>query len=106
MNQERGAIQQTQLVQQVYELTMDIEHAVSLADWRRAAAIADQRSPLLMSITAQQEPAALAMIRRIQTADQATLAGARQSQIELEAEYRAAMNRTQSVSQYHRIAMF
>jgi flagellar protein FliT len=106
MNHERGATQQTQLVQQVFELTRDIEQAVSLADWRRAAAIAEQRSPLLMSIAAQQEPAALAMIRRIQTADEATLADARQSKAALETEYREAMNRTQSVSQYHRVARF
>ncbi|WP_144157182.1 flagellar protein FliT [Paraburkholderia sp. BCC1885] len=106
MTQEHGATQQTQLVTQVYELTKAIEHAASLADWRRAAAIAEERSPLLMSITAEQEPAALELIRRIQTVDHTTLADARQSQMELATEYRAAMDRTQSVSQYHRVAFF
>lgn len=106
MTQERGATNQTQLVKEVYELTQAIEQATRLADWQRAAAIAQERSPLLMSITARQEPAALELIRRIQTVDHATMADARQSQAELEMEYRAAMDRTRAVSQYHRAARF
>jgi flagellar protein FliT len=106
MTQERGAINQTQLVEQVYELTKAIEQAARLADWQRAAEIAEERSPLLMSITAKQEPAALELIRRIQTVDHTTLADARQSRDELETEYRAAMERTKAASQYHRVARF
>ena len=104
MTQERGTINQTQLVKQVYDLTKAIEQATRLADWQRAAELAQERSPLLLSITADQESAALTLIRHIQTVDQTTLADARQSQAELETEYRAAMDRTKAVSQYHRAA--
>ena len=104
MTQECGVINQTQLVKHVYELTNAIEQATHLADWQRAAELAQERSPLLMSITAHQDPAALKLIRHIQTVDQTTLADARQSQAELETEYRAAMDRTKALSQYHRAA--
>jgi flagellar protein FliT len=106
MTQECGVINQTQLVKHVYELTNAIEQATHLADWQRAAELAQERSPLLMSITAEQEPAALDLIRRVQTVDHRTLADARHSQAELETEYRAAMDRSKAASQYHRVARF
>lgn len=105
MTEERGAINQTELVKRVFELTRAIEHAASLADWQRAAELVEERSPLLMSIAAEQEPAELEMIRYIQSVDNATLADAQRSQSELETEYRAAMDRTRAAGQYHRVAL-
>jgi flagellar protein FliT len=105
MTQERGITNQTLLVERVFELTKAIGEAASLADWRRAADIAQERSPLLMTIAAQQEPAALEMIRHIQTIDRTTLADAQHSQAALETEYRAAMDRTRAAGQYHRVAL-
>ncbi|SDF90682.1 flagellar protein FliT [Paraburkholderia phenazinium] len=105
MTEERDAINQTQLVKQVYELTKAIEHAAGLADWQRAAELVDERSPLLMSIAAEQEPVALEMIRYIQSVDSATVEQAQRSQAELETEYRAAMDRTRAAGQYHRVAL-
>ncbi|MEW6345213.1 MAG: flagellar protein FliT [Paraburkholderia sp.] len=105
MTEERGAINQTELVTRVFELTKAIEHAASLADWQRTAELVEERSPLLMSIAAEQEPAALEMIRYIQSVDSETLANAQRSQAELETEYRAAMDRTRAAGQYHRVAL-
>jgi flagellar protein FliT len=105
MTEELTEMNQTQLVQRIYELTLEIDHAVSLADWQEAARLAAVRSPLLMSISAQQEPAALALIRRIQAIDNARMEEMRVTRNELEAEYAVAMERTRAASQYHRVAL-
>jgi flagellar protein FliT len=104
MTQERHAAQQTGLVEQVLGLTQEIAFAASLFDWPRAAGLAQERSPLLMSIQAEQTPAALELIRRIQELDAALLDNARESRDELGAEYRSAINSSKAVRQYHQIA--
>jgi hypothetical protein len=104
MTEERPTTQQTQLVKHVFALTQAIEEAASLADWQRAARLAEERSPLLMSIRREQEPASLALIDRIMTIDHAVMDEARQSRDELEVEYHAAMERSRSASKYHNIA--
>ncbi|APA86249.1 flagellar protein FliT [Paraburkholderia sprentiae WSM5005] len=104
MTQERHAAQQTELVEQVLELTQKIALAASLADWPKAAGLAQERSPLLMSIDAEQTPATLHLIRRIQALDATLLDNARESRDELEAEYRTAIHSSKSVRQYHQIA--
>ncbi len=105
MTAERNDMDQTQLVERVYELTLAIGHAASLADWQEAARLADVRSPLLMSIRAQQTAASLELIRRIQSLDNALMQDAKGSRDELETEYHAAMQRSRSASQYHRMAL-
>jgi flagellar protein FliT len=105
MTSERSDMDQTQLVERVYELTLAIGHAASLADWQEASRQADVRSPLLMSIRAQQTTASLELIRRIQSLDDTLMRDARASRDELETEYHVAMQRTRSASQYHRMAL-
>jgi flagellar protein FliT len=105
MTAERNDMDQTQLVERVYELTLAIGHAASLADWREAARLADVRSPSLMSIRAQQTPASLELIRRIQSLDNALMHDAKASRDGLETEFHGAMQRTRSASQYHRMAL-
>jgi hypothetical protein len=96
---------QTQLVEQVFALTEEIDHAARIADWQLAAHLSEQRSQLLMSIGPDQSPEALALIRRIQAMDDATLQEARTAQAELEAEYRVAMERTNAAHRYNSVAM-
>jgi flagellar protein FliT len=105
MTVERNDMDQTQLVERVYELTLSIGHSASLADWQEASRLADVRSPLLMSIRAQQTPASLELIRRIQSLDHALMQDAKVSRDGLETEYHVAMQRTRSASQYHRMAL-
>lgn len=97
---------QAQLVERVFALTLEIDEAALLFDWQRAARLTGERSPLLRAITTPQEPAALALIRRIQSMDTARLEQARIAQAELAAEYRGAMANANAARQYQRIAAF
>ncbi len=95
---------QTELIERLLSITREIEQAASLADWPEAARLTDARSPLLMSLSADQEPAALEMIRRIQAIDEALIADAATTQDELHIEFEAAMGRTKAAGEYQRIA--
>ncbi|MGF6769737.1 flagellar protein FliT [Paraburkholderia sp. GAS199] len=95
---------QTELVERVLAITREIEQAAGLADWPEAARLTEARSPLLMSLSADQEPAALDMIRRIQAIDAALLADAEVTQTELQVEFEAAIGRTKAAGEYQRIA--
>ncbi|MFM0213304.1 flagellar protein FliT [Paraburkholderia sediminicola] len=95
---------QTELIERLLSMTREIEQAASLADWPEAARLTEARSPLLMSLSADQEPAALEMIHRIQTIDDALLADAETTQNELHIEFEAAMGRTRAAGEYQRIA--
>lgn len=95
---------QTELIERLLSMTREIEQAASLADWPEAARLTEVRSPLLMSLSADQEPAALEMIRRIQAIDEALLADAQTTQNELHVEFEAAMGRTKAAGEYQRMA--
>lgn len=95
---------QPELVERVLSMTQEIEQAASLADWPQAARLTEARSPLLMSLTADQEPAALNMIRQIQAIDAALLADAETTQNELHVEFEAAIARTKAAGKYQRMA--
>jgi flagellar protein FliT len=95
---------QTQLVTQVYELTLEIEAAAQLSDWQRAARLASERSPMLHAISATQALPSLALIRRIQTLDAVRLAEARAAQAELAAEYRTAIAAVGAARQYQQVS--
>jgi flagellar protein FliT len=104
MNQTPQRTNQKELVERVFALTREIDEAAELSDWRRAARLTEERSPLLHAITAQQEPAALALIRQIQDRDAARLHEAAVARTELTAEYRAAIGGVKAATQYHRVA--
>jgi flagellar protein FliT len=95
---------QTKLIERLLSMTREIEQAASLADWPEAARLTEARSPLLMSLSADQEPAALEMVRRIQEIDAALLADAETTQSELHTEFEAAIGRTKAAGEYQRIA--
>lgn len=97
---------QTTLVRRLLSLTHAIEDAAALADWPEAARLTEERSPLLVSLTADQDPAALEMIRLIQAIDATILTNAQTTQVELQAEYRAAMTRANAAGQYQQVARY
>ncbi|MGF6442750.1 flagellar protein FliT [Paraburkholderia youngii] len=97
-------LNQMDLVERVLAITREIEQAVSLADWPQAARLTEARSPLLISLTADQEPAALDMIRQIQAADAVLLADAETTQTELRIEFEAAIGRATAAGEYQRVA--
>lgn len=84
-----------------YELTQAMNAAAVAGDWVRAAELADERSPLLMSLGADQTPDALATIRAIQalTADITRIA--QQGRDVLADDLNASMRRVEAVSFYH-----
>jgi flagellar protein FliT len=103
---ESPQMSQSQLVERVYAMTLEIEHAAQLSDWRRAASLSDERSPLLHSITALQEPASLELIARIRALDAARIDAARVAQTELTQEYQAAVANMKAARQYQTMARY
>jgi flagellar protein FliT len=99
-------MQSNSAIEQIWHLTKAIEQAAAVGEWQSAALIADQRSPLLMSLSMQQSEAALATLRAVHAIDAAVLDNARTAQNELGTEYRAAMRATQQAGQYQSVARF
>jgi flagellar protein FliT len=97
-------MEQTELIAQLDALTDAIEHAAAMADWIEAARLVDVRDPLVTSLAADQPPAGLAAIRRMQASNERIFADAERAQRELSDEYQAAMGRVQAVGQYQSVA--
>ncbi|MBZ5789967.1 flagellar protein FliT [Burkholderia sp. LMG 32019] len=97
-------MEQTELIAQLDALTDAIEHAAAMADWVETARLVDMRDPLVASLAADQPPAGLAAVRRIQASNERIFADAQRAQQELTDEYRTAMSRVQAVGQYQSIA--
>jgi len=106
MTQEHGDLNQTALVERVFELTQAMEHAAEMADWELAARLGQERSPLVKSIGANQQPASRELIDRIRTIGDSITKNAALAQSELTAEFREAMSRVGAAKAYNRAAMF
>ncbi|WP_144111433.1 flagellar protein FliT [Paraburkholderia sp. BCC1886] len=87
-------------------LSEAIEHAARQSDWTEAARLTQQRSPLLMSLSADADEATRAVVQRVRQIDAAVLALAAEGKSELEAGYFKAMHRASVTSEYHRVARF
>lgn len=61
---------QTESLARAYELTKTMAVAIETGDWQFASDLAEERSPLLMSLSAAQTEEALATIRAIQQMDE------------------------------------
>jgi flagellar protein FliT len=105
MTAESNEMSQTQLVRRVFELTEAINQAGQIADWQLAARLAEERSPLVHSIKAQQDAGSLGLIRRIQAMDSTLMEDAQVVQAGLTKEFHAAMGRATAAQQYNRVAM-
>ncbi|WP_175920770.1 flagellar protein FliT [Burkholderia pyrrocinia] len=97
-------MEQTELIAQLDALTDAIEHAATMADWIEATRLVDAREPLVASLAADQPPAGIAAIRRMQASNERIFADAQRAQQELTDEYQAAMGRVQAVGQYQNVA--
>ncbi|AKL99935.1 MULTISPECIES: flagellar protein FliT [Burkholderia cepacia complex] len=95
---------QTELIAQLDALTDAIEHAAAMADWIEATRLVDAREPLVALLAADQPPAGIAAIRRMQSSNDRIFADAQRAQQELTDEYQAAMGRVQAVGQYQSVA--
>lgn len=93
-------------IDRIWQITKDIEQAAATGEWEKAAELANERSPLLMSLPAQQTGAALDVLRQIHAIDTRIAAEAESAQSALSAEYRSAMQATRNVNQYQRVAQF
>lgn len=94
------AANQLPVIEQVLSLTEAMRHAAQLSDWREVEVLSNARHPILMSIVANQPPAALALIRRIQTMSDEIARDAEAARNELTAEYHAALKKTSSAQAY------
>ncbi|SAK91834.1 flagellar protein FliT [Caballeronia ptereochthonis] len=99
MNQKR-------LIQDAWTLTEAIELAVGKEDWEHAASLAEARSPMLMSLQADQPAEALVVIRKIQASINAVASRARAEQVNLSATYCQSMENAKAASQYQQMARF
>ncbi|WP_233803999.1 flagellar protein FliT [Paraburkholderia sp. HP33-1] len=106
MSAERMEMSQAELVGRVFDLTEAISLAGQLADWQRAAGLAEERSQLVRSIRREQDAESLQLIGRILEMNGAIANDARTYRDELTIEYQAAVARTQAAQQYNRVALF
>ncbi|NKJ45931.1 hypothetical protein CIC12_04075 [Burkholderia sp. SG-MS1] len=93
-------------INRIWELTKSIEQAAAVAEWEQAAEFASERSPLLMSLSAEQAGGALDVLRQVHEIDTRIAAEALLAQGELHTEYRMAMQATRQANQYQRVAQF
>ncbi|SAL15059.1 Flagellar protein FliT [Caballeronia udeis] len=99
-------MEQNSLIDRLLELTLAIQHAAAMADWQEAARLTEERTPLFMELTPEQDATAMDAIRRIQEIDAAIAANAKATQGELQVEYSSAMKKIQAASKYHQAAKF
>ena len=93
-------------IDRIWQITKDIEQAAAVGEWEKAAELANERSPLLMSLSAKQTGAALDVLKQVHAIDARVAAVAESAQNTLSAEYRSAMQATRNVNLYQRVAQF
>ncbi|TDQ89875.1 flagellar protein FliT [Paraburkholderia silvatlantica] len=93
-------------IDRIWRITKDIEQAAAVGEWEKAAELANERSPLLMSLSAKQTGAALDVLKQVHAIDARVAAAAESAQSTLSAEYRSAIQATRNVNQYQRVAQF
>ncbi|WP_144143726.1 flagellar protein FliT [Paraburkholderia sp. BCC1884] len=98
-------MEQATQVEQILALTREIEHAAALADWPEAARLVEVRSPMIMSLDAQQVQGSLDAIRSVVARDAVIFADAQSTQAELQSEFNSAIRRVNAVGQYHKTAL-
>lgn len=85
-----------------YELTHSIAEAVAQDDWLAASRLADERSPLLMSLRPEQTDEALAVIREIQVMDTAVMQRAGGAHDMMTSRFQDAQRRVAAASFYQK----
>ncbi|KMY86583.1 hypothetical protein BUMB_03510c [Candidatus Paraburkholderia calva] len=96
---------QQEMIQHAWALTEAIEAAAAAAgDWTRAAELTQARSPMLMSLEADQPADSLQTIHRIQASIEAMMNRAQSAQALLSTAYRKSMQQAQAAKQYQKAA--
>lgn len=91
-------------IDRIWQITKAIEQAAAVGEWEQAARLADERSPLLMSLPATLARGALDRLRQVHAIDAQTTNAARRAQDSLSAEYQTAIQATRNASLYQKIA--
>jgi hypothetical protein len=91
-------------IDRIWQITKAIEQAAAVGEWEHAARLANERSPLLMSLPATLAPDALDQLRQVHAIDTRTANAARSAQDSLSAEYQTAIQATRNASLYQKIA--
>jgi len=91
-------------IERIWQITKAIEQAAAVGEWEQAAQLASERSPLLMSLGAQQTPAALDVLKQVYAVDFQITAAAHSAQAALSAEYSTAIQATRHVGAYQQVA--
>ncbi|HEY4802726.1 MAG TPA: flagellar protein FliT [Paraburkholderia sp.] len=99
-------MENTAPIDRIWQITKDIEQAAAVGDWEKAAGLANERSPLLMSLSAKQTGAALDVLKQVHAIDARVAIEAQSAQSALSAEYQTAMQATRNVNLYQRVAQF
>jgi hypothetical protein len=87
-------------IERIWLMTKDLELAVAVGDWVRAARLADERSPLLSAFGAQPPQEVMARLREVHEIDSRIVEAARDAQQELGAEYQAGMQASRNAGRY------
>ncbi|MBB5400579.1 flagellar protein FliT [Paraburkholderia youngii] len=93
-------------VERIWQLTKDLELAVAVGEWERAAQLADERSPLLMALGAPQPQEVMARLQAIHEIDNRIVEAAQAAQQALGAEYQASMQASRNAGQYLNMARY
>lgn len=93
-------------IEHIWQITKAIEQAAAVGEWEEAARLSGERSPLVMSLGAQQPAAVIARLKEIHAIDELVAQAAQAAQHALGEEYSASLQATRNVSQYQRIAAF
>ncbi|KVM08537.1 hypothetical protein WL05_15050 [Burkholderia ubonensis] len=88
-----------------FDLTRDMQSATDTRDWERVAALADERSPLLMSLSSDQTPDALDLLRQIMAIDASITEQAHADRDRLSVEFAQSRDRIKAASLYQTTGM-
>ncbi|MGF6808722.1 flagellar protein FliT [Paraburkholderia sp. Clong3] len=93
-------------IERIWQITKDLELAVAVGEWERAAQLADERSPLLTALGAPQPQEVIVRLKEIHEIDSRIVEAAHVAQQELGAEYQANMQASRNAGQYLNMARY
>ncbi|KQR79604.1 hypothetical protein ASG35_06865 [Burkholderia sp. Leaf177] len=97
---------QLELIAKAWALTEAIESAAAENDWPRAAELTNARSPLLMSLQADQSDESMVTIRRIQASIATIMNVATSAETALMRNHRQALTQANAAGRYQQAAQF
>lgn len=104
MSEQERNNDQAAIIERVFRLTQKMEQAASTGDWTQAEELERERSPLLLSIRAEQEPASLELIGQIRAMNQGILERELLMRSTLSEQYQTAMAHISDVREYLSVA--